>query len=154
MPFEFRVEVTVGDAMKALDRLDDPGLPGRIAERVADEVVLPALIRYPKASGAKQPFVSSKQRKFVMAAIRKGQITVPYRRSGDLGTKWAKQPFNGGMVLQSQVGYSEIVIGDKKQGDYFKGTWPTLSKTIGGLEGDIALAATAEIVETIGNAGP
>ena len=85
-----------------------------------------------------------------MGAIRRGDIQIPYRRTGDLGTKWAKQPFNGGMVLRSEVGYSEIVIGEQ-QAEYFKGTWPTLSKTISDLEGDIALAAAAEIVETIGN---
>jgi hypothetical protein len=149
------ITITIDDAIRALKRLEDSRLPTKIAEAVANEVVLPALVKYPAASRRTQPFVSAKQRKYFFAALRRGQIEVPYRRTGDLGSRWAKQPFGGGLALRSTIGYSELVVGDGgKQAAYHRGTWPSMTETAKRSEADAALAATAIVVKTIGDAGP
>lgn len=147
------VKVDATDALKALDRLDDPALAEDMATYVAEQVVLPKLAQYPSRSGKKQPFVSDKSRRFFFAALRSGQIRLPYRRTGDLGSQWQRLPFAHGILLQSGVDYSEIVIGEN-QGAYFKGNWSSVLQTAQALEGDAALAATAFLVEKIGDAGP
>ncbi len=147
------VKIDIADALKALDRLDDPALAEDMATYVAEQVVLPKLAQYPGRSGKKQPFVSDRARRYFFAALRSGQIRVPYQRSGDLGSQWQRLPFAHGILLQSGVDYSEIVIGEN-QGAYFKGNWPSLIQTAQVLEGDAALAATAFLVEKIGDAGP
>lgn len=147
------VQVDAVEVIRALDRLDDPALTEDMATYVAEQVVLPKLAQYPSPSRKKQPFVSDKARRYFFAALRSGQIRVPYQRSGDLGSKWQRLPFAHGILLQSGVDYSEIVIGEQ-QGAYFKGTWPSILQTAQALEGDAALAATAFIVEKIGDAGP
>ncbi len=153
MPVDLSIKIDVKDALKALDSLDDPRLPARIAGRVAREVVLPRLMQYPPKSGKKQPFVSDKSRKYFFAALKTGAINVPYRRSGDLGRMWAQQPDSDGMTLTSGMPYSEMVLGPR-QAAYFKGTWPTTEQIARACEPEAALAATAELVETIGNAAP
>ena len=147
------VQVDATGALHALDRLDDPALAEDMAAYVAEQVVLPKLAQYPSRSGKKQPFVSDKARRYFFAALRSGQIRVPYQRSGDLGSNWQRLPFAHGILLQSGMDYSEIVIGEN-QGAYFKGTWASVIQTAQTLEGDAALAATAFIVEKIGDAGP
>jgi len=149
----FKVTVDATEALRVLDRLDAPDLPEDMATYVADQVVLPKFAQYPTRSGKKQPFVSDKSRRFFFAALRSGQIRVPYQRSHDLGLEWQRLPFAHGVLLQSGKDYSEIVIGEQ-QGAYFKGTWPSVVQTAQILEGDAALAATAFLVEKIGDAGP
>ena len=145
---DVKVTVDATEADRILDRLTASGFDESIAKYVADEVVLPRFMKYPGASGKAQPFVSAKQRKFFFAALRSGQISVPYRRSGALGSKWQQLPFAHGVLLRSQQGYSEIVIGER-QGAYFKGTWQSIIEQAKAAEPDAALAATAFIVKTI-----
>lgn len=153
MPVDLSIKIDVKDALAALDKLDDPRLPARIGERVAREVVLPRLMQYPPKSGRPMSFVSDKSRKYFFAALKAGQIQVPYRRTGDLGRMWTQTPSSDGLTLTSGVPYSERVIG-QRQAAYFKGVWPTTEMVARACEPDAALAATAEIVQTIGNAAP
>lgn len=150
---DMQVKVDASDAIRAFERLDDPKLTEDMATYVAEQVVLPKLAQYPSPSRKKQPFVSDKARRYFFAALRSGQIRVPYQRSGDLGSKWQRLPFAHGILLQSGMDYSEIVIGEN-QGAYFKGTWRSITQTATDLETDAGLAATAFLVEKIGDAGP
>ena len=146
----------IAEAQAALDRVVAPGLPLVIARRVAKEAVLPKLAQYPPASGRRQPFISDKSRKYFFAALRSGQITVPYRRSGDLGKpdNWTQTPGSDSLTLTSTKSYSDLVRAKGKQAAYFKNVWLTDEQVARACDADAALIATAVLVETIGGAGP
>lgn len=150
---DLSIRIDASAVIAALDRVSDQRELEGLAGYVADQVVLPALMKYPSPSGKAQPFASAASRRFFFAALKSGRLQVPYRRSGNLGAHWAKQPFSGGMTLQSTEDYSEIVIGEN-QAKYFKGTWPSVTQTALACEADAALAATAYLVQLIGDAGP
>jgi hypothetical protein len=94
---------------------------------------------YPSPSGKKFKFVSDKQRRYVMWALREGKLKVPYKRrkSGGLGgslTKgnpeniWYKRNIGGSnfeAAIGTQLPYAEHVIG-QKQAAYHQGTWWTV----------------------------
>lgn len=148
-----KVTVDASQALAVLQAIQDDAMRQRAAERVADEVVLPALAKYPEQSHKKMQWVSEKQRRFVMAAIQSGDIQVPYVRSGDYGASFQKQPFSGGLALVSSLSYAPFVRGPG-QAEYHKGNWTTLEDLAEELTEDAALAALAEVVETIGDAAP
>lgn len=151
---DLSVKIDVSDVLAALAALDPKALEHAIANAVADEVVLPKLAKYPGRSGKKMQFVSERQRRFVMASIRSGDIRVPYHRTGRLSGSWQKQPISGGLALVSRLDYAPYVVGDGEQAAYHKGTWDTVADVADKSEADAALAATAAVVELIGSAGP
>lgn len=51
--------------------------------------------------GGPNPWVSDKQRRFVMMMIRRGEIKLPYRRSGEYQRKWQVRKVN----LQNGIAY-------------------------------------------------
>lgn len=78
---------------------------------------------YPGASGAKQEFKTAKSRRFFFAALRKGKLVVPYRRSGDLGRAWQIVKLSAArMALVNSQQHAGLVQG-LKQAAYHKGTW-------------------------------
>ena len=149
---DLSLTIDTSAVIAVLDKVSDPRQLEGMAGYVADQVVLPALLKYPSPSGKAQPFMSDKQRRFFFAALRSGRIRVPYVRTGNLGAHWAKQPFSMGMTLQSTEDYSEIVIGES-QAKYFKGVWPSVTAVALACESDAVLAATAYLVQLIGDAG-
>ena len=144
----------MADALAALSRVEARALEKAITNKVADEIILPKLAEYPPASGKKMVFVSERQRRFVMASIRSGAITVPYHRSGRLGRSWVKQPLNGGMAIISRLAYAPYVVGDGEQAAYHRGTWDVLSDMADSIDDDVSQAASAAVVDLIGSAGP
>lgn len=148
---DVQIKIEMDKVLRALDRVDDPRMPEQMAAYVAEQVVLPRLAKYPTRSGKSQPFVSDKQRRYFFAALRSGEIRVPYQRTHDLGSKWQTLPFAHGILLRSQMGYSEIVIGER-QGAYFK-NWPSVLRTARDAESDAALAASAFLVDKIRDVG-
>ncbi len=149
-----KVKIDVASALAALDAVEARRVEKAITNKVADEIILPRLAKYPSPSGKKMQFVSEKQRRFVMASIRSGAITVPYHRSGALGRSWIKQPLNGGMAIISRLAYAPYVVGDEDQAAYHKGNWDTLSTLADSIDDDVSQAASAAVVELIGDAGP
>ena len=149
---DLSVKIDAADALKALDAVSDPSVAQRIAEKVADDVVLPNLAKYPRASGKKQSFKSDKSRRFFFAALADGSIDVPYQRSGDTGASYEKQGLADGIALVSSLPSAEYTRGPG-QATYHKGTWPTHEEIAQQSEGDAALVATAVLVEIIGDAG-
>lgn len=141
----------VKEVEKVLDKVTAPGLSKTIAERIAKEVVLPKLAQYPGASRKAQPFVSDKQRRYFFAALKTGQIVVPYRRTGGLGKpeNWERVVGSDSITLKSTRKYSDLVRTKEKQAKYHKGTWPTDQDIARQSEADAALVATAVLVEMI-----
>lgn len=151
--FDLSVKIDVSQATQALDRVGDAGNPQRIANAVADQVVIPNLAKYPPASGKKQPFKSDKSRRFFFAALADGSLQVPYHRTGDLGASYEKEPIPDGLALRSSLASAEFTRGPG-QAEYHKNTWITHEDIALQSESDAALVATAELVEIIGDAGP
>lgn len=77
-------------------------------------------------------FVSDKQRKYVMAAIREGRIEVPYRRGISPGTQRMNRSFKlfkapSSVYLTNSASYWQFVIGGK-QATIHQGRWGTVDK--------------------------
>jgi hypothetical protein len=140
--------------LRKLDALgSDADLARTIADRVADEAVIPELAKEPMRSGKKMIFKSQKQRAFVMAGIRKGTLDVPYRRTGKIGMS-EKHPTSNGIDVVVPVGYSDLVRTKGKQAAYHQGTWPTDQDVAKKIEGDTAeLIGTAAVLEALQKAG-
>jgi hypothetical protein len=132
---DVRVE-GINAALRILDALpDDTALAREISEAVADEAVLPRLREYPPASGKSQPFISAKSRRYFFAALRRGQISVPRRRSNALRNSWRKYPFGGGVGVESSAAHAELVVGEgDKQAGYHKGNWWTVDSVAADVE--------------------
>lgn len=145
---DIKIKIDAKQVLDLLEKADSAKLKEKMANAVADEVVLPALHKYPTQSGKKMQFKSAKQRAFVIAAIKRGDIQVPYRRSGDYGRSFEKSPIADGLVLRSNLAYAPYVRGEP-QASYHKGNWTTLDELTTLLEADAALAATAAIVEEL-----
>ncbi|HEX6293429.1 MAG TPA: hypothetical protein VFZ66_29880 [Herpetosiphonaceae bacterium] len=146
------IDVNIGDVLSVLDKADPEPLARVIGVAVAEEVrneVTP----YPLAARKPQPFTSAKQRRFFFAALKKGQITVPYRRGSDprsetLGRKWIIQPGAGGATLTNTASYSDLVQNKKKQAPYHKGVWTTDEDAARKVEQSGVAAKIAEDVIT------
>lgn len=103
---------------------------------------------YPPQSSRPQPFKTDKQRRAVMAMIRKGIIQIPYPRgtantSEKLGQSWTTSSENGGFrqVVGTSASYAPLVQGNKqspyhkvtgwqKVGDVAQAETPTLNRII------------------------
>lgn len=61
-------------------------------------------------------WASEKQRRYVMAAIRRGDIKVPYRRTGNLANRWASYKVRDAeWVITNRAPYSVYVVGQREQ---------------------------------------
>lgn len=86
----------------------------------------------PPAEGSSGGFVSDKQRKFVMAAIREGRIEVPYRRGISPGTERMNRSFKihkapNTVYLVNTASYWSFVIGNQ-QATIHVGRWGTIEQ--------------------------
>lgn len=146
------VTIDIAEAQRMIDRAtDEAKLTRAIADAVADDLVLPALAKSPAQSHKKMQFVSAKQRRAFFAMLRDGVIDVPYRRTGDYGRSFVKQPDSTGMTLASNLAYAPYVRGPG-QAAYHKGNWTDLETLAQELEPQAEGIAEDVIVKEI--AGP
>lgn len=145
---DVRITVDATEALRILEKASSPALPGKIANAVADEDVLPALRTYPSPSGKKQGFKSDKSRRWFFAALADGKIDVPYRRTGKTAASYHKQTTGDGVDVTSSLP-SAVYTRGTPQAAYFKGTWETHEALAKNLELDAALTATGVIVSEI-----
>jgi len=79
---------------------------------------------YPPQRNAPQPFKTDRQRRWFFWALRTGQITVPYQRTGRLANSWrARQEGWSHWVLENSAAYAALVVGRGKQAKYHEGHW-------------------------------
>lgn len=149
----FKARIDVSDLVSKLAQVTGPDLTRDIAQKVANEAVVPELAKEPMASGKKMQFTSGKQRAFVMAGIRSGAINVPYRRTGAIGI--SEQHTTGdGIEVTVPAPYSDLVRTKGRQAKYHEGTWPTTDDIAAKIEGDTAeLIGTAAVLEALEKAG-
>jgi len=149
----FSAKIDTSDLKKIAALLDGP-LGQDIAQAVADEAVVPELAKEPfRAVRKKMQFVSGKQRAFVIAAIRRGDIQVPYIRTGRIGMTEKHQTTNGVDVVVPAP-YSDLVRTKGRQARYHEGTWDTTEDIAQKIESDTAeVIATAKVIEALEKAG-
>lgn len=98
---------------------------------------------YPPQTHKPYPFVSERQRRYVKAAIARGEITVPYRRTGQLGRSITTRvdEIGGSVVgiIGTNVEYAPWVISSEPtpdgigpQAKYHQGNWWTLQEVVEG----------------------
>lgn len=106
-------------------------------------VVETEIKRYPprnspsRASVYGTTFVSDKQRRFVMWAIRAGVIDVPYRRGQSPSSKNLQQSWNTRVISDTEVSigtavsYAPVVMGAERQSKYMAAVgWRTAQDAI------------------------
>lgn len=149
----FTATIDASDLNKIIAALGS-SLVQDIAQHVADEAVVLELAKEPfRTPGKKMIFVSAKQRAFVIAAIRTGDIQVPYVRTGEIG-KTEKHATTNGVDVVVPAPYSDLVRTKGKQARYHEGTWPTTEDIAKDIESDEAeLIATAVVIEALEKAG-
>ena len=150
----FNVKIDMTDLINKLNGLTDGAFVRDLAQAVADEAVIPELAKEPfRATRKKMQFVSNKQRAFVMAAIRRGDIEVPYRRTGKIGIS-EKHPTPNGMDVVVPVEYSDLVRTKGKQAKYHDPLWPTTDDIAAKLEADVVeVIGTAAVIKALKDAG-
>ena len=84
---------------------------------------------YPSASRKSQPFKSAQSRRFFFAALKRGEIEVPYRRGGKgsqgLGRRWVVNPTSSGAEVTNSASYAALVQSKQEQAAYHRGNWQT-----------------------------
>lgn len=103
---------------------NDINLP--ICGAIAKQALIPALQVYPPQSRKPMIFVSERQRKAFFAKLRRGEITVPYRRTYRLREGW--RPVGDGKRVENLVPYARFVQGDPGQARYHRGNWKTVTQ--------------------------
>lgn len=150
----FKATIDISDLIRKMNDVTGADLRRDIAQAVAKEAVEPELAKEPyRATRKKMQFVSAKQRAFVMAAIRSGEIQVPYRRTGQIGISQQQQTTNG-VDVTVPVEYSDLVRTKGKQAKYHDPLWPTTDDIAAQIEADIAeVIGTAAVIEALQKAG-
>ena len=151
----FKARIDISDLQQKLAQITGPDLTRDIAQAVAKEAVEPELAKEPFRTQPykKMQFVSDKQRAFVMAAIRTGDIQVPYRRTGQIGIS-EQHATTSGMDVTVPVEYSDLVRTKGKQAKFHEGTWEDTESIASRLEADIVeVIGTAAVIEALEKAG-
>jgi hypothetical protein len=134
---------------------------GRIGEAQIGEMIRAVTLGYavsvadeinsnkpPKPQPGSMKFKSEKQRRFVMANIRRGAITVPYVRGTGSGLKGSEalnrsyivDLYGDEAVLKSAASYAKYVVGNE-QAEIHKGRWVTVNEASDTVQGNGTLAA-------------
>lgn len=113
------------DRMAAIDKLEAP-MKASVLDLVSYMEEYPARQSRKPNPGV---FVSERQRRYVMAAIRDGRITVPYKRTGKLGQSWTWKIERHSNGLTGKVGtnldYAPWVQAHGRQASIHRGNWRT-----------------------------
>lgn len=121
------------DLLKKLDSIEQLK-PIKATLKAAGVQIAGWLAEYPSVSRRPQPFKTAKQRKYFFAAMKKGEIEVPYRRgmswkSERLGQRWAIEEQNDGLtvVVGNNASYARLTQDREAQTKYHQATgWRTV----------------------------
>ena len=143
---------------------------GRIGEAQIGELIRTVTLGYavsvqgqlnedkpPPPGPGSMKFKSDKQRRFVMANIRSGNITVPYKRgtgstlkgSEALNRSYRVDLQGDDATLTSAASYAPYVVGDQ-QADIHKGRWMTSVQAVENIQNNGTLdALVAQAMEKL-----
>lgn len=86
----------------------------------------------PPPSGHRMVWRSERQRRWFFAALRSGQISVPYRRTGTLGRRWTTKVSVTASDIRGEVGnatvYGPFVQSQESQAAIHQGRWRTAER--------------------------
>ena len=103
---------------------------------------------YPAQRNAPQPFKTDRQRRWFFWALRTGQITVPYSRTGTLANSWrARKEGWSHWVLENSAAYAALVVGRGEQAKYHEGHWWIAENIIEEDAADLTEDLTEEILD-------
>lgn len=88
----------------------------------------------PPSSGHRMVWKSERQRRWFFAALRSGQISVPYRRTGTLGRRWTTKVTAEASGIRGEVGnvtvYGPFVQSQERQAAVHQGRWRTAERVV------------------------
>ena len=132
------ITIDVSEAVKKLDPRDlERHLT--ISLKGASDLVRDDVRRYPPPSRGPMKWKSEKQRRWFFAALRRGEIEVPYRRgqspgSERLGASWTKRVTATGTEFRATIGtnvsYARYVQDSGFQAAIHKGNWQTVQDVV------------------------
>ena len=144
MPVRLQISLRNGELVKKdLEDLTNVEAPkvsaGRIYGRL--EAARIRLIRAPGGvspspfyqPGGPNPWVSEKQRRYVMMMIRRGAIKLPYTRTGKYARGWVVQKTEHGYRLYNPSGIAHWMSGSAygtRQARIHQGRWPLLRDVV------------------------
>jgi hypothetical protein len=104
------------------------GLAAACLELLREVRKYPAPNRLTRASVYGQTFASDKQRRWFFASLHDGSLTLPYRRSRNLGQSWAYEVRTPTLaIIGTNVGYARLVKDEGNQSAYLAAVgWPTV----------------------------
>ena len=155
MPVGITVHVVVSETLARVLQTNIDGIAEPVIRAIANDSALPKLGVYPDPSRKKQPFKSAKSRRYFFAALRRGQITVPYQRSGSLARNWKLTSVAGGVgkIVNSRP-YDKFVMGEaEEQARYFAGTWTTVTGVAEYVETQDAARIAERVIDRVLNGG-
>jgi hypothetical protein len=118
---------------------------GQAGDEAAKRVIFEAegLKKYPPGGpGAPQPFKTDKSRRYFFAALKSGEIEVPYRRgqsakSERYGTQWYAERKGYSTLIGNRSSYAQW-LGGQNQSGYMAGRgWRRLTDVVHERMGDI-----------------
>lgn len=96
------------------------------SDEAAKEILMsPGIVDYPiQKIGVPQPFKTDKSRRYFFAALRRGEITVPYRRgqgkSQTYGKQWYVETSGMTATIANRATYARYLAGETEQSAYMK----------------------------------
>ena len=119
--------------------------------------VYPQQRRMTRASVYGSTFVSDKQRRYFFAALKRGEIEVPYRRgespkSETLGRRWTVNITNNGMraVIGNNASYGPLVMDQDRQSVFMKAVgWRTVQEIVEDERATVMEVIRRGITETL-----
>jgi hypothetical protein len=99
-----------------------------------------------------QTFFSDRQRRWFFASLHDGSLTLPYRRSRNLGQSWAYEVRTPTLaIIGTNVGYARLVKDEGHQSAYLAAVgWPTVQDDAAKAEPRVRAALDQAIRLAIG----
>lgn len=130
-------EITI-DVSEVLEKIDPKKMRGHLEAAVggAADIIRADMKRYPgRQSTGPQQWKSERQRRWFFAALRSGQIRIPYRRTGTLGRGWTKHIKRGAKwpsaTIGTHVAYAPYVQSKERQAPmHARNRWSTAQDVV------------------------
>lgn len=139
------------------------GLPPAAQDAAVDEMskyLLNVLRLYPPQKYVSRKdaygvsFFSDKQRRWFFAALKSGELSIPYKRSYNLRDNWKQLGRGASSIIVNETSYAKYVMGDKEQSRHEqKVGWKKLGDIVKERMGRVLEKADAGIKRAIKKSG-
>lgn len=124
--------------MRAVDELAAMRVVRDTMETAVERVRTQIAVYPPPPSNYRMVWKSERQRRWFFAALRSGQISVPYRRTGTLGRRWTTAVTVSPAEIRGVVGnvtaYGPFVQSQESQANVHQGRWRTAERVAQEME--------------------